>query len=153
MSNTRVKDLNVALNPGLLEYAHTAGGAVIKPDDMGKIKGKAQLAMRQQTNDQLTKIYKQIELLAQQAKEVNDRISISERIYDAQMSFDPIISHTYFLYEKLDGSDVLSMVSPNEWGRKFPFNQFLAKVFLMADHTWKVDFFNDEDDANTINID
>jgi hypothetical protein len=153
MSNTRVKDLNVALNPGLLEYAHTAGGAVIKPDDMGKVKGKAQLAMRQQTNDQLTKIYKQIELLAQQAKEVNDRISISERIYDAQMSFDPIISHTYFLYEKLDGSDVLSMVSPNEWGRKFPFNQFLAKVFLMADHTWKVDFFNDEDDANTINID
>ena len=25
----------VAENPGLLPYAHTAGGAVIKPDDMG----------------------------------------------------------------------------------------------------------------------
>ena len=28
----------VAQNPGLLPYAHTAGSAVIKPEDMGKSK-------------------------------------------------------------------------------------------------------------------
>jgi hypothetical protein len=28
----------VAENPGLLPYAHTAGGAVIRPEDMGKTK-------------------------------------------------------------------------------------------------------------------
>lgn len=139
---------NVATNPGLIGYAHTAGSAVIKPVDMGKVKGKAQMAMRQQTQDQLHKINRQIELLGLQAKEVKDRIDISERIYDAQMSFEPIINHTYYLYEKLDGSDVLSMVGRSEWGRKFPFNRFLAKVFLLADHTWKVEFLNEEDDAN-----
>jgi hypothetical protein len=28
----------VAENPGLLPYAHTAGGAVIRPEDKGKIR-------------------------------------------------------------------------------------------------------------------
>jgi len=143
MSNA-VDKLNVAKDPGLIEYAHTAGSAVIRPEDMGKVKGKAQMAMRQQTFDALEKIYRQIELLRIQAQEVRDRIDVSERIYDAQMSFEPVINHTYFLYEKPDGKDVLSMVGPGEWGRKFPFSRFLAKVFLMADHTWKVEFLNEE---------
>ena len=143
MSNA-VDNLNVAKDPGLIEYAHTAGSAVIRPEDMGKVKGKAQMAMRQQTFDALEKIYRQIELLRIQAQEVRDRIDVSERIYDAQMSFEPVINHTYFLYEKPDGRDVLSMVAPGEWGRKFPFSRFLAKVFLMADHTWKVEFLNEE---------
>ncbi|WP_255068747.1 DUF2452 domain-containing protein [Lacihabitans sp. LS3-19] len=136
---------NVATNPGLIGYAHTAGSAVIKPEDMGKVKGKAQMAMRQQTQDALHKIYRQIELLGKQAQEINNRIEVSERIYDAQMSFEPIINHNYFLYERNDGGDVLSMVGPGEWGRKFPFSRFLAKVFLMADHTWKVEFINEDD--------
>jgi hypothetical protein len=45
------------------------------------------------------------------------------------------------------------MVAPNEWGRKFPFNQFLAKVFLLADHTWKVEFFEENDRSDTIDLD
>lgn len=145
MVSDALDNKNVATNPGLIGYAHTAGSAVIKPEDMGKVKGKAQMAMRQQTQDALHKIYKQIELLGKQAQEINNRIEVSERIYDAQMSFEPIINHTYFLYEKLDGSDVLSMVAPGEWGKKFPFGRFLAKVFLMADHTWKVEFLNEDD--------
>ena len=140
----------VAESPGLMEYAHTAGGAIIRPEDMGKVKGKAQLAMRQQTHEQVSKIYRQMELLAQQAKEVKNRVEVSERIYEAAMGFDPIISHIYYLYEKKDGTDLLSMVAPNEWGRKFPFNQFLAKVFLLADHTWKVEFFEENDKSGNI---
>ena len=46
----------VAENPGLMAYAHSVGGAVIKPIDMGKAKGKAVLAMRQQTERQLNQI-------------------------------------------------------------------------------------------------
>ncbi len=142
-----------AENPGLLHYAHTAGGAVIRPEDMGKAKGKAQMAMRQQTFDQLEKLHRQMQLLAAQATEIQQRIKISERIYDAQMSFEPVINHTYYLYEKSDGSDVLSMVGPDEWGRKFPFNLFLATVILLADHTWKVDFLPSSDDPVNIEVD
>lgn len=152
MEKNPIDKIKVAENPGLMEYAHTAGSAVIRPEDVGKVKGKAQLAMRQQTNEQLNKIYKQMELLAQQAKEIKNRIDISERIYDAAIGFEPIINHIYYLYEKKDGTDILSMVAPSEWGRSFPFNQFLAKVFLLADHTWKVEFFQEDDRSETIDL-
>jgi hypothetical protein len=130
----------VAENPGLLPYAHTAGGAIIKPDDMGKVKGRSMLAMRQQTDRQMNQLYEQMEVLARQAKLLADRKEISERIYDAAMGFEPIISETYYLYEKENGADLLSLVAPDEWGRSFKYSRFLAKVTLLADHTWEVEY-------------
>jgi hypothetical protein len=130
----------VAENPGLLPYAHTAGGAVIKPDDMGKVKGRSVLAMRQQTDRQMNQLYEQMEVLARQAKLLAERKEISERIYDAAMGFEPIISETYYLYEKEDGSDLMSLVAPEEWGRSFKYSRYLAKVKLLADHTWEVEY-------------
>ena len=130
----------VAENPGLLPYAHTAGGAVIKPDDMGKVKGRSMLAMRQQTDRQMNQLYEQMEVLARQAKLLADRKEISERIYDAAMGFEPIISETYYLYEKENGADLLSLVAPEEWDRSFKYSRFLAKVTLLADHTWEVEY-------------
>jgi hypothetical protein len=130
----------VAENPGLLPYAHTAGGAVIKPDDMGKVKGRSMLAMRQQTDRQMNQLYEQMEVLARQAKLLANRKEISERIYDAAMGFEPIISETYYLYEKENGADLLSLVAPEEWGRSFKYSRFLAKVTLLADHTWEVEY-------------
>jgi hypothetical protein len=135
----------VAENPGLLPYAHTAGGAVIKPDDMGKVKGRSVLAMRQQTDRQMNQLYEQMEVLARQAKLLADRKEISERIYDAAMGFEPIISETYYLYEKEDGSDLMSLVAPEEWGRSFKYSRYLAKVTLLADHTWEV-AYNESND-------
>ncbi len=130
----------VAENPGLLPYAHTAGGAVIKPDDMGKVKGRSVLAMRQQTDRQMNQLYEQMEVLARQAKLLADRKEISERIYDAAMGFEPIISETYYLYEKEDGSDLMSLVAPEEWGRSFKYSRYLATVTLLADHNWEVEY-------------
>ena len=66
--------------------------------------------------------------------------TVSERIYAAQMSFEPVVGHTYYFYTRKDGSDVLSMIAPNEWGRKFPFERCLATVRMMADHTWDVQY-------------
>ena len=128
----------VAENPGLLPYAHTAGGAVIKPEDMGKVKGRSVLAMRQQTDRQMNQLYEQMEVLARQAKLLAQRKEISERIYDAAMGFEPIINETYYMYEKDTGTDLLSLVAPNEWGRSFKYSRFLAKCLLLAVHTWDV---------------
>lgn len=124
-------------NPHSLEYAHTVGGAVIKPEDKGKIKGRAVSAMQEQTGLQMNQIYEQMQLLANQAKELQDRVHISERIYKAEMRFEPIISHIYFLYAKGE-KDLLTMVSPDQWGRKMPYDHFIAKVKLLGDHTWEV---------------
>jgi cellobiose-specific phosphotransferase system component IIA len=124
--------------PGTLPYAHHSGSAIVKAEDKGKIVGRAVAAMHEQTNMQMTRIYKQMQVLAEQAKDIQSRVEVSERIYQASISFEPLINHTYYLYERADGSDFLSMVGPEEWGRKKPFVKFVAKVKLLADHTWEL---------------
>ena len=73
-----------------------------------------------------------------EAKIVKARTDISVWIYQADIGFDPLINHTYHLYEKDNGKHFLSMVSPKEWGRSKKFKRFIATVKLLADHTWDV---------------
>ena len=129
----------VAENPGLLPYAHTVGGFVIKPMDKGRTKGLAVQAMQEQTNLQMKQIQQQIELLAQQARQLQRRVELSQMIYGADMNFKPLISHIYHLYLRKDESFVLSMIGPDEWGFSgHKFKKFLATVKLLADHTWEI---------------
>ncbi|MFY0594417.1 MAG: DUF2452 domain-containing protein [Roseivirga sp.] len=133
----RMEDMTTP-NPGTIAFPHTVGGAMIKPEDKGKIKGLAVSAMYEQTEMDMKQIYDQMQLLAQQAKTIQDRIDVSERIYQAQMNFQPLISKTYHLYEMEDGGDTLSMIGPKEWGRSKPFKRFIATVKLLSDHTWDI---------------
>ena len=125
-------------NPGLLPYGHHAGSALIKPEDKGKITGRAVAAMHSQTDMQMAQIYDQMKLLADQAKKIQSRIAVSERIYQASISFEPLINHRYFLYQKEDGIDFMSMIGPEEWGRKKNWANFVAEIKLLADHTWEI---------------
>jgi hypothetical protein len=123
--------------PHLLPYAHTVGGALVKPIDRGKVKGRAVAAMYKQADSQLAQIRQQVELLAQQAKRIQERMVISEQIYLAEMNFEPLVGSVYHLYRRKDDSLVLSMVSPQEWGSNPPY-RFVATVELLSDHTWEV---------------
>lgn len=125
-------------NPGSLEYPHHAGSALVKPEDKGKIKGRALAAMEFQTDMQLDQIYQQMQLLAEQAKKLNLRKNISEMIYQAEMRFEPLINHIYHLYKKEDSTYLLSLIAPYQWGRSKKSFEFLATVRLLADHTWDV---------------
>ncbi|MFP4089780.1 MAG: DUF2452 domain-containing protein [Cyclobacteriaceae bacterium] len=125
--------------PGTLAFPHTVGGAVIKPEDRGKIKGRAVKAMHQQTDRQLKQLYEQMQTLVNQANNLKKRVEVSERIYLAQMNFEPVIGHTYYLYQKKDGTDVLSMIAPEEWGKSSPFVKTVGKATMLADHTWEVE--------------
>lgn len=124
--------------PGILPYAHHSGSAIIKPEDKGKITGRAVAAMHSQTDMQMAQIYDQMRLLADQAKKIQSRIEVSERIYQASIAFEPLINHRYFLYQKADGSDFMSMIGPEEWGRKKDWAAFVAEIKLLADHTWEI---------------
>jgi hypothetical protein len=127
----------VAENPGFLPYAHSVGGFVIQPTQQGAIKSKAMAAMEQQTNRQLKQLYDQMKVLAEQAKALQNRAEVSRQIYDAEMNFEPVTGHTYYLYLRKTGRYVLSMVSPEEWGKNPPY-QYISQVSLLADHTWEV---------------
>jgi hypothetical protein len=127
-----------AENPGLLPYAHTSGSAVVRPEDMNRTVARSLSAMDQQTEMQMDQIMSQMKLLADQAKAIQNRKLISERIYRADMRFEPLIGHIYYLYQK-NGADLVSLVAPAEWGRSARKNLiWVASLRLLADHTWEV---------------
>jgi len=137
----RLRD-KITTTPSTLPYAHNVGSAVIKPEDKGRIKGLAVSAMHEQSQVQLDKVYEQVKVLIKQAEEIKHRVDISERIYQAEIKFKPTIGHTYHLYQKNDGAEVLSFISPKEWGDTMPFDKHLATVKLLSDHTWHIEESN-----------
>ncbi len=125
-------------NPSTLPYPHHIGSIAVRPEDQGKIKGRAYSAMLEQTSKQLMQIQKQAELLAAQANEIRRRVEVSEKIYQAKMSFEPFIGHVYHLYQDSQ-QYILMMIAPDEWGRSRKGNlQFIASVKLLSDHTWEI---------------
>jgi hypothetical protein len=121
----------------VVPYSTSVSGAVIKATEEGVIRHKALTAMEEQTNMQLDQIRKQIELLAIQAQEIQMRKELSMMIYNAKLSFVPVIGKIYFLYEKKDSTHTLSLISPKEYGSSAgPYKSYLAPVKLLADHTW-----------------
>lgn len=121
----------------VVPYSTSVSGAVIKATEEGVIRHKALTAMEEQTNMQLDQIRKQIELLAIQAQEIQMRKELSMLVYNAKLSFVPVIGHTYFLYQKKDDSHILSLISPREYGGGAgPYKVYIAPVKLLADHTW-----------------
>lgn len=119
----------------VLPYASTSSGAVINPTEEGMVKHKALSAMEEQTNLQMEQIRRQIELLAMQANEIQQRRELSMKIYEAKISFVPVIGTIYYLYENVDGTCVMSLIGPKQWGNG-PYANFVAQVKLLADHTW-----------------
>jgi hypothetical protein len=133
LTNTEIYHKQMSVLP----YSSSVSGAVIKPNESGLIRHQALSAMEEQTNMMLTQIRQQIELLAVQAKEIHKRKELSMLIYDAKLSFSPVIGQIYYLYQTKEDTHILSMIGPEEWGTKKPFKSFIAKVRLLADHTWK----------------
>jgi hypothetical protein len=121
----------------VLPFASGVSGALVSATEQAVIKNKALMSMEEQTAQQMDQIRKQIELLAIQAQEIQKRKELSHKIYQAQISFQPQIGQTYFLYEKKDESFLLSLIGPKEWGKHLPFKKFESAVQLLADHTWR----------------
>ncbi len=123
--------------PSTLTYGHHRGSLPIVPTKEGEIKSKSLSAMEHQTDIQLLQIKEQMELLAKQAQKIQNRVDVSQQIYNAKVRFEPLINHVYHLYNN-ENKSVLIMVGPNDWGRKGCPYEFVASVRLLADHTWEV---------------
>ncbi|MCX7728284.1 MAG: DUF2452 domain-containing protein [Bacteroidia bacterium] len=138
MNNPIDKDKTTE-KPGLIDFPHHIGSAPIIKNDPALIKNKAMSAMIEQTNAQWQQIQQQLELLKQQAEKLKKRIEFSEKIYNAQMSFEPVIGHHYYLYYNSQKNiHVLMMIRPDEWRTMPSYLIFECCVKLLADHTWDI---------------
>ena len=109
----------------------------IKPEDKRLIKGNAYEAMQYQANQQVSILRKQAELIMQQVRDIEERVEISKKIYEADMRFTPDIGQTYHLYRK-DGKNAITMISPDEWGANMPYDEYIASMILLADKSWDI---------------
>ncbi len=128
----------ISEEPGTLKYGHHRGSFPVIPTKKGMIKNKALSIMEEQTDMQLQQIKEQIDLLANQAKKIQQRVEISQLIYNAEIKFEPLVSHNYHLYENDNGEYLLSMIGPKDWGFKGNPYTFISSVKLLGDHTWEI---------------
>lgn len=115
----------------------TLGSPVIKAEDKNKIKANAVEAMHYYANQEMAMLKKQADLIMEQARDIENRLKISEKIYESDLRFTPVIGQVYHLYEA-DNGYKLSMIGPEEWGRSKPFGKYLASVKLLGDHSWDI---------------
>ena len=109
----------------------------INPVDKGKVRALAFETMQLQAEQQILMLKAQADLLIAQAKDINDRVEISRKIYEAYLNFEPVVHALYHVYEK-KGKTILSMVGPDEWGGKMPYMRHICSAKLMADKSWEV---------------
>ena len=107
--------------------------------------------MRQHASKQIDQLQKQADLLVKQARQIESRVELAEKIGKARFGFKPVLLQHYFLYrknidtaseemnEEVVGEDLtLSLVGPEEWNELCPYGMLIAKVRQLGDSTWEV---------------
>ena len=119
---------NVAEAPGLLPYGSNVSAPSIKPTDLTSFKKNG----LDKVNKVFDRRYKEI---VEQAETLRKSFLITQTVYESKYKFEPIVGEVYHLYEDLDGSNSLSMISPLEWNKPH-----IYSVVLNSDMTWmKID--------------
>jgi hypothetical protein len=111
------------------------GSPVIKPEDKNQIKANAVEAMNHYANQEIAMLKKQADLIMEQVREIQNRLKVSEKIYESDMRFVPVVGQVYHLYEK-DDHYTLSLIGPDEWGNSKNTRKYLSSVKLLGDHSW-----------------
>lgn len=61
----------------------------------------------------------------------------NDLIYQAEYSFQPTNGHSYYLYERGPGGSIfLSLVSPDQWGKKYGHLIYIGKFALDSNDKW-----------------
>ena len=113
------------------------GSPVIRPEDRNQIKANAVEAMHHYANQEISLLRKQADLIMQQVREIEERLHISEQIYQSSIPFVPVVNQIYHLYEKEDYYS-LSLIGPDEWGNSRNSRKYKASVRLLGDHSWEI---------------
>lgn len=103
---------NVSDNPGLLPYGSNVGAPAIVVTNIEHWKEPRVISVNQQFEDKFLELKKEYEKLV-------DEYQWNDLVYKSKFSFEPVIGKIYHLYYGADEKIFLSLISPNEWNKKF----------------------------------
>jgi hypothetical protein len=115
----------------------SVGSVPIQAEDKGKIRANAVEAMHHYAQQEMDMLRKQADLIMQQVKDIENRLKISEQIYQSDMRFTPVVNQIYHLYKRSDYF-TLSLIGPDEWGKGGHKLDYVASVRLLGDHSWHI---------------
>jgi hypothetical protein len=103
---------NVSDTPGLLPYGSNVGAPSIVVNDIQHWKTPRIMSVNQQFEDKFFELKKEYEKLV-------DEYQWNDMVYRSKFSFEPVIGKIYHLYYSTDEKIFLSLISPNEWNKKY----------------------------------
>ena len=114
----------VELKPNLLSYPHHVAAPKIEPVDLT-------LFNSLQAHKVSKSLQKRTDEIADLIRKLQEDYTLNLQLYSAARSFEPVLGEVYHLYEKVDGTQFLSLIAPTEWKQKY-----LYSGSLNSDGTW-----------------
>ncbi len=114
--------------------------------DLAKEIQQAEQMIHSTSHAKLRIIADQILNLKQQARDILEETQKNQSLHHAECQFKKIPGKTYHLYQKANGKQYFSMLSPADWNHQ-PSDDFQGSFILQADMSWKAADKTDEQDS------
>lgn len=121
------KSDRVADNKSAMPYGDSVGApAITEVDTTGyrQMKSKEASAKLRGRYEELQEEFRQLVATSED----------TQRMYDATVSFVPIIGHIYHLYRRENGEEWVSMIAPEEFGTYY--HEYIGSYRLATDSVW-----------------
>jgi len=110
--------------PRELTYGSNSGAPAIRLDDVS--------GWKQNQANKANKVFnKKFEEIKDEFAHLIDEVKWNEFVYSTNYNFIPVMGETYYLYRKSDGTNFLSLISPDEWGM-----EFIGATKLESNNKW-----------------
>lgn len=101
-------DENKRYNSNILPYGSNVGAPSIKPTDISHWKNKNLTNFNHFLETRYDEIKKEYEKLM-------ELYEWNKMIYESDFGFQPIVGETYYLYQRDDSTQFLSLIEPESW--------------------------------------
>jgi len=89
---------------------------------------------KKDTADKVRKVFtKKLEELREEFDNTMEKIELNKLVLSAEIRFEPKIGIHYYLYQRFDGTNFLSLISPNEWKE----HEHLGTFTIGANGVWE----------------
>lgn len=103
--------------------------------DLAKEIARADDMVSAQANGKLKLLANQIRKLQEEAQNILHEAKRNQELHRAECGFQKKVGQIYHLYRRQDGRLLFSILSPQEWGERLPFD-FIGSYRLETDMGW-----------------